>query len=176
MLALLLLVLLGGAPRPDTGYDQALELAAQGRLVAALEAADREPDSLRRAQARVYVLYRGRDFLGALAAARAGLQREPTDAWLLERAAACGLALRAPDIAREYAERLLEVPASGPLRDAAAAHVAAAEELERLDGLVAQGVRRARSTALALVALALAVLVFLAYGVAVEGRRATAPG
>ncbi len=160
-------------PGPQaTGYDRALELAAEGELVAALEAADREPDGLRRAQARVFVLYRGRDFVGALAAARAGLQRAPDDPWLLERAAACGLSLQAPDVALEFADRLL---ASAPdWREAAGAHRAAALDLAQRDARVLQGARRARSTALALLAFGVAVLLLLAHGVVVEGRRARA--
>lgn len=175
MIAAVLGALLAAAPVQTSGFERALELVGERRFLAALDAADRERDELRRAQARVYVLVAGRDFAAALAAARAGLAIEPADPWLLERAAACALALEAPGVAAEMARALaaalpgaaLEPDRRAELARAADLHLAAAEDLVERDRRAGAGLRRARS-------LSLGVLLLCGTGLVLLARRSKA--
>jgi hypothetical protein len=151
-------------------YERGRALVDQGRFAEALQAFDAESDAARRAEGRAWAFYRGRLPAAALAEAEQGLARDPRDLALLHRAAAAGLFLRAPERAAAHLDELAAALAgAGPPDDARAFF--AAEEL-RLRALLAEirdeearrsgALRRARGASLALLAAALAALLFLA--------------
>lgn len=165
---LLLLAGLAGPPQgPGAGFDAALRLVAEGRYAAALEAAEAEPDGLRRAQARVHVRHRAGDLAGALAAALAGLEADPSDPWLLEQAAFVAVSLNRGAQGEALAERLARAVQPAGAADPGAperaegllaeARAARALELARRDALA-----RSRRVALGLLAASLLLGAFLA--------------
>ena len=160
------------AEEGERAFELSLRLARSGLLVEALEAADLEENELARAQARVFALYKGRDYLSALAAARAGLEVDPDDVWLLDRATACLLALGDGPAALEFAQHLAQASAhAAPPRqgaeesssmESAVSYSESAKHLIELERRAGAALRRARSTALALLALSAAALLILA--------------
>lgn len=119
---LALLLLLCSAPASAQGLQEAWRLVGEGRFAAALEASQGELDPLARAQARTFVLHQAGDLRGALSAALAGLERSPTDPWLLDQGAYLAISLRSAELARELCARLGRAAESGTL---------APEEVER---------------------------------------------
>ncbi len=108
LLVLTLLTFGAIAAWQESGFDAALRLVAQGRYPAALEAAAREEDPLRRAQARVYVRHLAGDLPGALTDAHEGLELAPDDVWLLEQGAFVAVSLHEGEVAEHLATRLVE--------------------------------------------------------------------
>ena len=99
------------------GFEAALALVGEGRLPAALSAADAELDPVRRAQARLFVLHHAGDLSGALEAGQAGLE-VTEDPWLLERSTYIALSLRAAARAGELHARF-EKAVAGAVQSAA---------------------------------------------------------
>jgi hypothetical protein len=99
-----LLLALACAQAPEA--PQLAQLLDQGRFRAARALLDEETDAHRRARGLAELHFRARSFGSALEAARAGLESEPRDLSLLQRAAASALYLRRPAQARELVRRI----------------------------------------------------------------------
>lgn len=160
---LLLAPSLGAAPAQNAVEETAAAFEA-GELGRALELADEIEDPGLAAEWRFHVLHSGGDLQGALAAARAGLERAPENAALLENGARCALALGLGATAQRLAEALVEAASEGSLETARRARELARLAAERaaLEGRAERAAGLARATALGLFALCLGLLAWLA--------------
>ena len=159
-----------GAPASGQGHDQAMRNLEQGRFAEAWAALESEPDELLRARGRSAVYYAAGDPAGALTEARAGLGVAGEDLELLHRATSCALWLADPDGAADWAEALAQAVAGADLspehRPGWEAAVRSFEsrvaELEEAGRTTRAAVRRARWSALGMLAALLAALLSLA--------------
>jgi hypothetical protein len=110
--SLILAALLGAGAREEVGRPQD---AASVRFDSALEATGTEADPIRRARARVEILFRAGDLPGALREASEGLRTAPADRILLRRAVELETALRIPHRAAEHVEALRQAIARDAL-------------------------------------------------------------
>ncbi len=145
------------------------ELFAKGRYDLALEASESITDSVLAAEWRFQILHAAGDFPGALAAARAGLVRDPDNLRLYQNAATVALTLGDGAAAGELCERWrgsIERSGSAETRASDLARVERfrrdAQGLQSLDAQAETAADRARWVSLALLAGALAALLRLA--------------
>ncbi len=165
----LLALLLSTLARPD--LDAAVRLCGEGRYVAALRAAEAEPDATRRAQAVAWVRHHAGDVQGAFAVTRGAIADVPSDPWLLERAAYIAISLRLPREARDAVTLLEQEIASGRLaaddarrwRAQAQAHAVEVAALERLLAERDAAVQRARAVSAVAALVVCVVLGALAF-------------
>lgn len=162
--ALVALLALGLPVRAQSGIDEAF---ADGRYDLALDAIEGLADPVLAAQWRFQVLHAAGDYPGALHAARAGLERAPTNLALLQNAANCALTLGEGELALALCEQWSRALQSAPETERtaglerAARYRSNAQEQVALDAAAASATRRARWTTLGLLTLALAALGFL---------------
>jgi hypothetical protein len=173
MLALALLVLYvtqtsaQQAQVPST-LERVRVLADAGDFPGALALARAEPDAAAGAQAEVWLYFRARDFGASLAAAERALALVPGDPWLLERACASALRLRAPALASAWTERFAAAVAALPPAEASPWQAQLAERRRAVAVLVssreraAAALRRARVVAPCVLVLTVAALSLLA--------------
>jgi hypothetical protein len=91
---------------PQSGMQAAVDAVHRGDFAAAERAADAEPQSLPRHQARVYVRHQAGDLDGALEEVESGARAFPTDAWLQDRRAYIALTMRRARIAEDAVNAL----------------------------------------------------------------------
>lgn len=139
------LAVLPAAQEAASGFDAALAAVEAGDFRAALEHAERDPDPLRRAQARVYARHQAGDVAGALEEVRSALDLFPRDPWLLDRAAELALTVREPELASRWLARAAHEGELDPAR--ASRHRAEAAELAAVLARRDRALSRARWTA-----------------------------
>lgn len=115
------------------GLNEAIARSQAGEFVEALAAARAEPDPIRNAQARLYVLYHGGDLSGALQAGLEGLIIEPRNPWLLENVCEIAISLRLCPMANECIDRL-----ASSLANEETARPAGVDRKKRVDVLRSQ--------------------------------------
>ena len=159
------LVLLG--VQEPSNFDRAMSLVTEGRFAQALTAAEGVESAAERERARLHVLWSAGDLGGAFRAAHSGLQQEPQDPWLLERATALAISLGAAESAAQHLDALRaslnELPQerrANYLSSVEAHQIEVTGMLERLEAR-RRGATRARMVVL--------VGVFLAVGVWIHG-------
>jgi hypothetical protein len=161
--------------RQDAPAAAVAEAFSAGRLGRALELTAELADPLLAAEWRFHVLYSGGDLPAALAAAEAGLAREPEHPALLENAARCALALGDGSRARRHAEALASVAADPAVRARAEDLLVEARSAALREEQTRTGLARARAVASALgVAAALLMLGFARRPPARRQKRAAA--
>ncbi|MEM7309763.1 MAG: hypothetical protein AAF682_24015 [Planctomycetota bacterium] len=120
-LAAALLALFASAAwgQTDAGYERVQALVRERRFGAAWESLGDVGDPLLAARARADLLYFGRDFAGALDAARDGLEQTPGDLALLHRALSAALWMRDGSAAEPLHGRLVQALADAQLDEGA---------------------------------------------------------
>lgn len=154
----------------DEAFERVSAALAERRLADAFELLPAIEEPLLAARAEADLWYFARDFGASLAAAERGLDAAPDDLFLLHRALSAALWIRDGERSARYAARLeAAVPAAGLAAEergwwdqTCAALAADAEELERSAGRREALRRRARATALGLLAASALALTALA--------------
>ncbi|MFT7486084.1 MAG: hypothetical protein ACI9F9_001937 [Candidatus Paceibacteria bacterium] len=82
-----------GCPSKQGSMESAWQAVTEGQFRTALEFAQEEPDTLRRAQAELHVYHQAGALDQAFAAGLRGLQADPQNSWLLEQTAFVALTL-----------------------------------------------------------------------------------
>src|SRR5690349_18518249 len=152
-----------------------MRAAESGSFARAESLVDAETDPVIAARARVWLLFRARDFDAAFEAAGRGLALAPGDVWLAERATACALWLGDPWRAQPSLARFAAnvAGAEAPLRESFGdALVEARTTTARLvAGMERMESSRARARATALAVLGAVIVLLAALGRDLRRRR-----